>query len=78
MWSRAPATRPADVARALALGADAALVGRPYAWALAAGGQEGVAELLAGLAEDLRIALALLGCRGPHEVGPAHARLAGW
>ena len=67
-----------DVARALALGADAALVGRPYAWALAAGGQEGVGELLAALAEDLRIALALLGCRTPAEVGPSHARLAGW
>lgn len=68
----------ADMARALALGADAALVGRPYAWALAAAGADGVGELLAALAEDLRIALALLGCASPRDVGPAHARLAGW
>ena len=67
-----------DVVRALALGADAALVGRPYAWALAAGGAEGVAQLLGALAEDVRIALALLGCRTPAQVGPQHARLAGW
>ena len=39
----------ADVRRALALGADAVLVGRPVAWALAAGGAAAVAELLAEL-----------------------------
>ena len=39
----------ADVRRALALGADAVLVGRPVAWALAAGGAPAVAELLAEL-----------------------------
>ena len=68
----------ADVARALALGASAALIGRPYAWALAAGGRAGVEELLGALAEDLRIALALLGCTRPADVGAQHARLAGW
>lgn len=67
-----------DIARALALGADAALVGRPYAWALATGGRDGVRALLAAFEEDLRIALALLGCAGPADVGPEHARLAGW
>jgi 4-hydroxymandelate oxidase len=40
----------ADVRRALALGADAVLVGRPVAWALAAGGAPAVSELLAELA----------------------------
>lgn len=40
----------ADVRRALALGADAVLVGRPVAWALATGGAAAVAELLAELA----------------------------
>jgi 4-hydroxymandelate oxidase len=68
----------ADIARALALGADAALVGRPYAWALATGGEAGVAALLSALDEDLRIALALLGCSTPGDVGAQHARLAGW
>jgi 4-hydroxymandelate oxidase len=39
----------ADVRRALALGADTVLVGRPVAWALAAGGADAVSELLAEL-----------------------------
>ena len=39
-----------DVQRALALGADAVLVGRPVAWALAVGGADAVAELLSDLA----------------------------
>ncbi len=51
-----------DVLRALALGADAVLVGRPVAWALAVGGADGVADLLRDLDEDLVRALALAGC----------------
>ena len=51
-----------DVLRALALGADAVLVGRPYAWGLAADGEAGVVAVLAALAEDLRLAMALAGC----------------
>jgi 4-hydroxymandelate oxidase len=43
----------ADVVRALALGARAVLLGRPVLWALAAGGQQGVAEYLAWLIADL-------------------------
>lgn len=39
-----------DVLRALSLGADAVLVGRPVAWALAVGGADAVAELLSDLA----------------------------
>ena len=68
----------ADVARALALGADAALIGRPYAWALAAAGEAGVRELLAAFAEDFRIALALLGKPRPYDIDGQCARLAGW
>jgi len=43
----------ADVTRALALGADAVLIGRLAAWALAAGGAEAVTELLLSLCEEL-------------------------
>ena len=68
----------ADVCRALALGADAAMIGRPYAWGLAAGGEAGVGEVLAAFEADVRRTLALLGCRTPADVGPGHARLAGW
>jgi 4-hydroxymandelate oxidase len=60
----------ADVLRALALGADAALIGRPYAWALAAGGQSAVETLLARFAEELRAAMAAAGCGSLSEIGP--------
>ena len=67
-----------DVVRALALGADATLVGRPYLWGLAAGGQEGVAEVLAALREDIARTLALVGARDPREVTAEHVQLRGW
>ncbi len=51
-----------DVLRALALGADAVLVGRPYGWGLATGGEAGVRAVLRALNEDLRRAMALAGC----------------
>jgi lactate 2-monooxygenase len=51
----------ADVVKALALGADAVLVGRPYAYALAAGGQEGVEQLLLQLLAETDLTLALVG-----------------
>ncbi|MDQ3632843.1 MAG: alpha-hydroxy-acid oxidizing protein [Actinomycetota bacterium] len=68
----------ADVVRALALGADAVLVGRPYLWALAAGGEPGVRELLTALIEDTARSLALAGAATPAEVTAAHVRLRGW
>lgn len=52
----------ADVVRALALGADGVLVGRPAAWALAAGGADAVAGLLRTLVDELAEALAVAGC----------------
>lgn len=51
-----------DVLKALALGARAVLVGRPVLWGLAALGGEGVARVLAGLRDELSIAMALAGC----------------
>lgn len=52
-----------DVLRALALGADAVLLGRPMLWALAAGGAEGAGQALELLAAELTDALTLAGCR---------------
>jgi len=66
--------RGVDIAVALALGADAVLVGRPTAWGLAAGGVEGAAWVLRTLTEELRLALALLGVATPAELGPEHLR----
>ena len=68
----------ADVVRALALGADAVLIGRPYAWGLACGGEQGVRGVLAAFDADLRVALALAGCPRLADVGPERVRLAGW
>ena len=56
--------------RALALGADATLVGRPYLWGLAAGGEEGVADVLEALREDVARTLALVGARTPARSPP--------
>jgi L-lactate dehydrogenase (cytochrome) len=50
-----------DVVKLLALGARAVLLGRAWAWAVAAGGQHGVREMLARLRADLDVALALTG-----------------
>jgi L-lactate dehydrogenase (cytochrome) len=54
--------RGSDVAKALALGARAVLVGRAYAYGLAAAGEAGVTRALALLTEELRRTLRLVGC----------------
>jgi lactate 2-monooxygenase len=53
--------RGADVLKALSLGADAVLLGRPYAYGLAVGGQEGVEAVIRHLAADTDLTLALIG-----------------
>ncbi|MBU6448570.1 MAG: FMN-dependent L-lactate dehydrogenase LldD [Rhodospirillales bacterium] len=50
-----------DVVRMLALGADAVLLGRAYIYAMAHGGQAGVAKLLEIIAREMRVAMALTG-----------------
>jgi L-lactate dehydrogenase (cytochrome) len=52
-----------DVLRAMALGADGVLLGRAWAWALAARGQAGVFSLLGIVKEELEVAMALTGQR---------------
>ncbi len=51
-----------DVLKALALGAKACLIGRAWAYALGAGGEAGVAGMLAILRQELRMAMSLTGC----------------
>jgi lactate 2-monooxygenase len=53
--------RGADVLKALALGADAVLLGRPYAYGLAVGGQEGVETVIRYLMAETDLTLALIG-----------------
>ena len=54
--------RGTDVVKALALGARAVLIGRPWLWALAQGGTHGVTEMLRTLVDELDRTLMLLGC----------------
>ncbi len=63
--------RGTDVVKALALGAQAVLIGRPYLHGLAAGGAEGVAHVQRILLREFRMALALLGCKDLAAVTPA-------
>lgn len=57
-----------DAFKALALGATAVLVGRPYVWGLAAGGALGVAQVIRLLRDELEMTMALAGCRTLHDV----------
>ena len=50
-----------DVVRALALGARACLLGRAWAWPVAAGGERAVAHALSVIRDELRVALSLTG-----------------
>jgi isopentenyl diphosphate isomerase/L-lactate dehydrogenase-like FMN-dependent dehydrogenase len=66
--------RGVDVAVALALGADAVLVGRPVIWGLAAAGAEGAEWVLRTLGEELELALALLGVASPRDLSHENLR----
>ena len=60
--------RGTDALVALALGADAVLVGRPALWGLAVDGEQGARAVLELLRYEFKLALALLGCSTPGEV----------
>jgi 4-hydroxymandelate oxidase len=60
--------RGTDVVKALALGAQAVMLGRPPLWGLAVGGQEGVRQVLEILRNELDAAMALCGYRRPADV----------
>jgi isopentenyl diphosphate isomerase/L-lactate dehydrogenase-like FMN-dependent dehydrogenase len=74
VWVDGGVRRGLDIAIALGLGAKAVLVGRPIIWALASGGQAGVARALAILREEFEITLALLGTPTPASITPDHVR----
>ena len=65
----------ADVVAALALGADAALVGRAYLYGLMAGGERGVERAVQILEREIRRTMALLGVSSVKELGPQQVRL---
>jgi isopentenyl diphosphate isomerase/L-lactate dehydrogenase-like FMN-dependent dehydrogenase len=60
----------ADVVKALALGARAVLVGRPWVYGLGLGGQDGVRHVLRSLLADFDLTMALSGHRRPADLSP--------
>jgi L-lactate dehydrogenase (cytochrome) len=60
--------RGSDIVKALALGADAVSIGRPYFYALGAGGERGVAHMLGFMREGLERTMALSGVRSVQEI----------
>ncbi|HVI22541.1 MAG TPA: alpha-hydroxy acid oxidase [Myxococcales bacterium] len=66
--------RGTDMAKALALGARACMIGRPYLYGLGAAGQAGVADAIRILATELRRAMALMGCKRIADLGRACLR----
>lgn len=67
--------RGSDVAKALALGARAVLVGRSYVWAHATAGSDGVAHLLELLRRELDATLVILGCPSVDQLDESYLRL---
>ena len=71
--------RGTDVLKAVALGARAVLVGRPWLFGLAVGGEDGVTAVLELLKDSMARNLALLGCADLSELTRGHVRVpAGW
>jgi L-lactate dehydrogenase (cytochrome) len=65
----------ADIVAAIALGADACLVGRAYLYGLMAGGERGVARAAEILTKEVRRTMALLGVSRVADLNPSHVRL---
>ena len=64
--------RGTDVAKAMALGADAVIIGRPTLCGTASGGETGAARAIRIFRDGIDRTLALLGCRSVEEPGPEH------
>lgn len=69
--------RGTDVLKALALGADAVLIGRPYVYGLTVAGEAGVVHVLELLREEIERAMTLLGVRSIHDLDRSHVQPAG-
>jgi 4-hydroxymandelate oxidase len=63
--------RGTDIVKALALGARAVCIGRPYLWGLGAFGQAGVERVLDLLQQETRAAMQQVGARSLKQIGPA-------
>ncbi len=66
--------RGTDIAKALAMGANAVGVGRPYLWGLGAFGEPGVAKLLEILRTETRVPMTQCGVRRPYACRASEAQ----
>lgn len=66
--------RGTDIFKALALGAQAVLIGRPVIYGLAAKGEHGVRHVIEMLRDELELTMALCGCRSVKEITRSHVR----
>lgn len=62
--------RGIDIFKALACGATAVLIGRPYLWGLAAGGAHGVSRVVEILRAELEMTMGLIGCARLSQISP--------
>jgi L-lactate dehydrogenase (cytochrome) len=75
VWLDTGITSGADVVAAIALGADATMVGRAYLYGLMAGGERGVQRAVDILRKEVVRTMQLLGVNRIEELGPQHVRL---
>jgi isopentenyl diphosphate isomerase/L-lactate dehydrogenase-like FMN-dependent dehydrogenase len=66
--------RGSDIVKALALGATACMIGRPFLWGLAAGGAEGVTRVLDIFRDELERTMVLMGRTDVRELAPSMVR----
>lgn len=60
----------ADMFKAIALGANAVCIGRPYVYALALAGEKGVGEVIKNLVADFELTMRLSGCQSVYDISP--------
>jgi L-lactate dehydrogenase (cytochrome) len=70
--------RGTDIAKAIALGARACLVGRPVIYGLATAGQAGASRAIEILRDELELTMALLGCTSIQALDRSYVAPAGW
>lgn len=64
--------RGSDIVKAIALGANAVMAGRPYLYGLGAAGEPGVDQVLANFATEMERTMALIGCSSVAQLGPEY------
>ena len=65
-------TRGSDIIKAIALGADACMIGRAYLYGLAAGGEKGVDRAISILKGEMERVMALIGCNDINELDASY------